>query len=46
MKSFMNEDFLLSNETAIRLYHDYAKEMPIMDYHCHLNQKIDFYRYY
>jgi len=39
MKSFMNENFLLSNETAVKLYHDYAKEMPIMDYHCHLNPK-------
>nr|WP_208414398.1 glucuronate isomerase [Paenibacillus castaneae] len=33
----MDEHFLLSNETAIRLYHDYAKEMPIIDYHCHLS---------
>ncbi|MBC8062816.1 MAG: glucuronate isomerase [Clostridiaceae bacterium] len=39
MKSFMNENFLLSNETAVELYHDYAKDMPIMDYHCHLNPK-------
>ena len=39
MKNFMCEDFLLSNETAVRLYHDYAKTMPIMDYHCHLNPK-------
>ena len=39
MKNFMDEDFLLSNETAVKLYHDYAKEMPIMDYHCHLNPK-------
>ncbi|NIK76203.1 glucuronate isomerase [Paenibacillus castaneae] len=37
MKPFMDEHFLLSNETAIRLYHDYAKEMPIIDYHCHLS---------
>lgn len=37
MKPFMDDDFLLSNETAVRLYHDYAKEMPIIDYHCHLN---------
>ena len=39
MKSFMNENFLLSNETAVELYHKYAKAMPIMDYHCHLNPK-------
>src|SRR5690606_17647200 len=33
----MDEDFLLSNETARKLYHDYAKQMPIIDYHCHLS---------
>lgn len=37
MKQFMDENFLLNNETAVKLYHDYAKEMPIYDYHCHLN---------
>jgi len=37
MKKFMDENFLLTNETAIRLYHDYAKDMPIFDYHCHLS---------
>lgn len=36
MKSFMNENFLLSNQTAELLYHNYAKNMPIIDYHCHL----------
>lgn len=35
-KTFMDEDFLLRSETARILYHDYAKEMPIVDYHCHL----------
>lgn len=39
MKKFMDENFLLNNETAIKLYHDYAKGMPIYDYHCHLNPK-------
>ena len=39
MKPFMNEDFLLSNETARRLYHDVAKQLPIVDYHCHLSPK-------
>ncbi len=39
MKKFMDENFLLSNETAIKLYHNYAKEMPIIDYHCHLNPR-------
>ena len=33
---FIHDDFLLQNETARRLYHDYAAGMPIMDYHCHL----------
>jgi len=37
MKQFLDENFLLSNETAVRLYHDYAKDMPIIDYHCHLS---------
>ncbi len=37
MKKFMDEDFLLSNETAKKLYHDYAEKMPIIDYHCHIN---------
>lgn len=37
MKSFMDDNFLLNNETAVRLYHDYAKDMPIYDYHCHLS---------
>lgn len=39
MKKFMDEDFLLSTETAKKLYHDYAKKMPIIDYHCHINPK-------
>ena len=33
---FIHEDFLLSNESARRLYHDYAEKEPILDYHCHL----------
>lgn len=39
MKQFMCEDFLLSNDVARILYHDYAKEQPIFDYHCHLPPK-------
>ena len=34
--SFIHDDFLLTNKTARRLYHTYAKEEPILDYHCHL----------
>lgn len=37
MKKFMDENFLLSTETAQKLYHEYAETMPILDYHCHLN---------
>jgi glucuronate isomerase len=36
MKKFLDENFLLNNKTAERLYHDYAKGMPIIDYHNHL----------
>ena len=39
MKKFMCDDFLLENQVAIKLYHEYAKKMPIYDYHCHLNPK-------
>ena len=34
--SYMNENFLLCGENAKKLYSDYAKDMPIFDYHCHL----------
>ncbi len=37
--SFINDDFLLQNKTAKVLYHDYAKAMPIIDYHNHLSAK-------
>jgi glucuronate isomerase len=36
MKKFLDENFLLQTETAQKLYHEYAKQMPIIDYHCHL----------
>ncbi|WP_437616062.1 glucuronate isomerase [Erwinia sp. V71] len=39
MTSFMNEDFLLQSDTARRLYHDFAADMPIYDFHCHLNPR-------
>ena len=39
MRPFMDQDFLLSTETAKKLYHDYAEKMPIVDYHCHINPK-------
>ncbi len=36
MKAFLDENFLLQNKTAERLYHDFASKMPLIDYHCHL----------
>ena len=36
MKNFLDADFLLQTETSKKLYHDFAKEMPVIDYHCHL----------
>lgn len=39
MKTFITEDFLLYNDTAKELYHNTAKDLPIFDYHNHLNQK-------
>lgn len=33
---FIKENFLLSNPAAEKLYFDYAKDQPIVDYHCHL----------
>ncbi|MDD6074917.1 MAG: glucuronate isomerase [Clostridium sp.] len=39
MKAFMDKDFLLSTETAKKLYNNYAdmKKIPVLDYHCHIN---------
>lgn len=39
MKAFMDENFLLSTETAQKLYHEHAAKMPIVDYHCHISPK-------
>ncbi len=36
MKAFMDKDFMLKNETAKHLFHDYAEDLPIIDYHCHI----------
>ena len=36
---FIKDDFILETESARRLYNEYAKDMPIIDYHCHLNPK-------
>ncbi len=37
--SYIKDNFLLKNKTAEKLYFDYAKDMPIFDYHCHLPEK-------
>ena len=39
MKAFMNRDFLLTTDTARTLYHDYAADCPIIDYHNHLDPR-------
>tara|TARA_R110002049_G_scaffold227912_1_gene400099 strand:+ start:47667 stop:49070 length:1404 start_codon:yes stop_codon:yes gene_type:complete len=38
-KSFINDNFLLENKYAEELYHNYAKNQPIIDYHNHLPPK-------
>jgi len=40
MKPFINEDFLLENTTARRLYHEFSAQQPIIDFHCHLSPSI------
>ncbi|MBR1975533.1 MAG: glucuronate isomerase [Clostridia bacterium] len=37
--SYIKDNFLLTNKTAEKLYFNYAKDMPIFDYHCHLPEK-------
>ena len=36
ISDFISENFLLENKTAEDLYHNYAKNLPIIDYHCHI----------
>lgn len=40
MKKFMDKNFMLTNKTAEKLYHSYAADMPIFDYHCHLSPQM------
>ena len=40
MKTFINEDFMLTNDYARELYHTSAENLPIIDYHCHLVPKM------
>ncbi len=46
-KGFITEDFMLRSKTARYLYHEFAEELPIIDYHCHLQPKMiaDNYRF-
>ena len=37
MKTFLDKDFCLYNDTAKHLFHDYAEDLPIIDYHCHIS---------
>jgi len=39
IKKFMDNDFLLQNETSKNLFHSFARKLPIIDYHCHINPK-------
>lgn len=39
MNNFMDGDFLLDTDSARHLFHDFAENMPICDYHCHLSPK-------
>lgn len=38
--SFIHDDFMLQGETAKKLYHNFAKDLPIIDYHCHLSPQM------
>lgn len=37
MSVFIHDDFLLDTSEAVELYHRYAENQPILDYHCHLD---------
>lgn len=36
-KPFISENFILHSKVGQLLYHNHAKQLPIIDYHCHLN---------
>ena len=40
--TFFNDDFLLKSQTSKKLYETYAKDMPIFDFHCHLDPQVIF----
>ena len=39
MKAFMDKEFMLKSPTAQHQYHDYAADMPICKYHCHIHHR-------
>ncbi|MCR5303260.1 MAG: glucuronate isomerase [Lachnospiraceae bacterium] len=39
MRDFMDKDFVLLNDTAVHLFHDYSEKLPIIDYHCHISPR-------
>lgn len=39
MKHFLNDDFMLESDTAVELYNRFSKNLPIIDYHCHIDPK-------
>lgn len=39
MEKFLDKNFMLHSDTAIRLYHEFAADLPIIDYHCHINPR-------
>ena len=39
MKNFLGKNFLLNSDTSKILYHKYASQLPIIDYHCHVSPK-------
>lgn len=40
MRQFIDDNFILSNRFSEILYHEYCKDLPIIDYHCHLDPKL------
>ena len=40
MQSFMDQDYLLTNETARSLFHEHAAKLPICDFHCHIDASV------
>ena len=43
MNSLINDNFLLETNAARELYNEFAKDLPIVDYHCHIDAKENIY---